>query len=1332
MMTALPLHGLFVASKTQSYDDLDEASLIAIFPHIYFTIENVDRFIVEKIKDASALLTVVELLQLLDSLAILDIKKAWEASLVDNMKKRTTQLPIRCRAHTYNDFEAQGSVELKVKLVIHQLQHVLNEDATEQCEYHRCCSLLESPALLNIVTAIISVVLIELSDTDILPDAIVGLSTHCALSSRLLIERLVLNFPQMWCDVYERLLGCISAAKDGLDQKQSARCLAMLHHLLTFVPDTNGLLNKCIQLRQLPGLVMQLAIKLSDDDGSFSLLNFFRRVLLDHGCKTQSWLGEYLKSTWETNPTFTADVNERILSAASGILDESKAVLPKEQLVPAIELLRTIAALCGYTGFVLSMKLRSFVLHLITHATGRSEKAINFICFCLAFVIGLRSCLFDSGGLNEASIAETEEQLVVWLRRLISRQDIFHTSLRQSSTYSEVLLLFGLLFNHNHSVAIRKIIVNTLGIDAPCFVRNISASRKLFIHKVFTCQSIATQAAHVPVTVRLNSNTTGNLPLHCVFELMRDHAFNKNRVQIKGWIYRQICESVRPLHPQMLEFLETYTNNALAQTVGLTGSQMIGACGGCVPFTEAELFSQFSDPALGPDARMCAPGATDFVTELVADSDEDGLQMDLTPQLLFLYYMFYIHHQELASHGTDNRGSQRGAQAMPSPSLFSDKLWDAIPITYLLQYARSNISSYRQLYPRLLLLVMKYRPHLTVGELTIQDELLFDPFWKSDSSFQPFNSFCAPRRSAVPTEALLPNGLLSVLDRILTPSTSLDSLKSARAECVLAVNTLVRTVNGLRGFSRLRHLLPYTEAIGCRLPRALLETAALSGNRRFASAVCFLWRSLHCLMPRRLEVLTVKALSSKSETLLRLTHRDLLKDPVENIVMGVDPRVYRCPPVLTLLIRIIDCNLRASRVFWWHRVVSRHFITPTNTIASEEQEIPTTASATPLPLVPITGETEMQGLARGRRTGGNARSTLEPVSGGGGGVGEGSAASSSQSNALESLASDDMCDRLRATLVTCQDATVVQLLLEFCLPNAKEKDSTAEVDTLHLHLPFTFQRLNSEVTNLREAQNIICTFIHFLFIGDPDLAKVVFWQTYPRSLNPLATRAIPSIQICTDSVLEIILKSGSLEDVVNIVFCLDFVAHLALHCAFNAPLNLATYAVEVMHLIFTHLTSLEEIASLLLACGPAFCQLGCAFPSISHRLAAILLSAMATLAESVTLTGGSRYRDLLVGRIAALKSVALSGLDNTFVNDASSGTLDLVEDGADSLPSLSHLTRTEKYLVACVHAMLWFNRLVRLTPPQRRLFFPPNIDELPSLLTWRSLPSVYSSCHSEK
>ena len=65
---------------------------------------------------------------------------------------------------------------------------------------------------------------------------------------------------------------------------------------------------------------------------------------------------------------------------------------------------------------------------------------------------------------------------------------------------------------------------------------------------------------------------------------------------------------------------------------------------------------------------------------------------------------------------------------------------------------------------------------------------------------------------------------------------------------------------------------------------------------------------------------------------------------------------------------------------------------------------------------------------------------------------------------------------------------------------------------------------------------------------------------------------------------------------------------------------------------------MDETALLVLACGASFCRLGCAFPSLSPRLAAILLTAMSNLAEGVTLAGGPRLRDALVRRFAALNS----------------------------------------------------------------------------------------------
>ena len=79
-----------------------------------------------------------------------------------------------------------------------------------------------------------------------LPDVIIGLSIHCALNSRHLIERLILNFPEKWPAVYESVLEHISITKTN--PEHNTRCLAALHHLSTFVPDTNSLLNKFVSI----------------------------------------------------------------------------------------------------------------------------------------------------------------------------------------------------------------------------------------------------------------------------------------------------------------------------------------------------------------------------------------------------------------------------------------------------------------------------------------------------------------------------------------------------------------------------------------------------------------------------------------------------------------------------------------------------------------------------------------------------------------------------------------------------------------------------------------------------------------------------------------------------------------------------------------------------------------------------------------------------------------------------------------------------------------------------------------------------------------------------
>ena len=94
------------------------------------------------------------------------------------------------------------------------------------------------------------------------------------------------------------------------------------------------------------------------------------------------------------------------------------------------------------------------------------------------------------------------------------------------------------------------------------------------------------------------------------------------------------------------------------------------------------------------------------------------------------------------------------------------------------------------------------------------------------------------------------------------------------------------------------------------------------------------------------------------------------------------------------------------------------------------------------------------------------------------------------------------------------------------------------------------------MTELREIQNILCTFINFLFNADPNLANIVFWQTYPKSINAVATRGIPSMQICTSTVTEVFVKSGSLEQVVRSPFFFTFVTFFVTCFFFKFPPDL--------------------------------------------------------------------------------------------------------------------------------------------------------------------------------
>ncbi|KAF8561434.1 hypothetical protein P879_00778 [Paragonimus westermani] len=224
----------------------------------------------------------------------------------------------------------------------------------------------------------------------------------------------------------------------------------------------------------------------------------------------------------------------------------------------------------------------------------------------------------------------------------------------------------------------------------------------------------------------------------------------------------------------------------------------------------------------------------------------------------------------------------------------------------------------------------------------IQDELLLDPFW-SPEHFDSHRPDSVPRcdlsindspetecRSSTDlpmccTPAQLNEAFEAALASVKTSETnnsnaalieSEESLTPGR-HLIRLIGQLCRTVAS----SGVDKLLPYGPVLGRQSARLLLVSERhplFSMNRRFVQLLECLWCRLYLVMPRRLELLTVNALrecllhdQGSFDSLIRpkrkLTSLDIRTDPVENLVNGVDPGVFRCfLSVVFLYMRLTD------------------------------------------------------------------------------------------------------------------------------------------------------------------------------------------------------------------------------------------------------------------------------------------------------------------------------------------------------------------------------------------------------------------------------------------
>ncbi|CAH8511871.1 unnamed protein product [Schistosoma turkestanicum] len=1444
---------LFQKSLTCDFDDIKSEEVLVLSPILYQS-GDLRQCVSELSMTPDRYHIISNLINILDSFRSLRLSVLWEETCSEYSLSYTSFPSLTLNYESQN---ALGRLKTLMLLIV----HLCKDKPDSKCTSEGCCELIETEALETEVSIILCFIFHGLSNYHLLGKFFCGYLAHCNNPNHTILMRLAVNLPSDWWPIVhelwklgksitskscnhsgdsqnkewsQRLLDSDSDVGANLDPfSLSCRVQMVLFYLVKLNPrDAITVIENCIATRQFPGLVLDLLFGLINEDGY--ILNFLRRILLDSGRDIRFWMSSFLKlpsSSW-----YLDKLSHHFINVTSSLTPRDSTIpLDDSMILTALTLLRVLAAFRGFVNYNFPPELSQKLLVLLTHRTIVSERGLQYISYSLAFMIGLRSSLAtvipsDTNGVmhNNSCIPVTttdiEHTIVDWLQRLIDEQDIFNSLAQSSSSslsylrsfnqfpktssYIEPLLLLVILFHTNQPGPITELISNLLGLRIPSLGRTINGWRKLFFQTVFTENMIANQVARIPITPKLSRHLVGHLPTQCMLQLLKSHAFAKNKLHTKKWIIGQIRESVRPIHPLLPELLEAHVthsfgsisnsslsmNNDVPSITPTTTNTPSTAYINLSLISEQELINEFTNSKSSSFIQFYAPGINLNSKIHHHHLYHSTKEHDFTPQLLFLYYALFVFDYQFNLRLSANR------HRLPNePScVYSNKLWDIIPITYLLQYARSYLSDYRSLYPKLLQLVTNHFPQLTMGEMMIQDELLLDSIWRSEH--EPILVPCMNKAEMSSSSSSSENITTIVTSRIMTNPMNViyqplishlsfneEQLNQAFQKVIsnlsLSIkepsiwNNLFETcplwkdliyminqlIQSIEVFG-LDCLLNFGPILAEQCPRLLLlqgNDGFVGVNRKFVHSVELLWRRLHLIMPRRLELITMNGIRSSNNDSLtantsimktststtnpfdlfieaislinskqkNLCSLDLFTDPVENVMGEVDRKVFRCPSLLRLFLRILESNLLASRSYWAHRLVDRvqsmrGTTFPNSTgYNTQSTSVPTTmmmlssinlaissnsgtsssnSSISSMNIDLLNHDTSSLAINYSKFVG-SSKLTVTDLS-------QQQQASSistftlttsststttttaplTSTNTTTSISStipseqmfneskvnsspqsmiavnNEEYERLCTNMLLTQDSTIIQLLLEYCLPTEDEK------------------KLESEISILREIRIIVCTFIHSLFIAQPVLAEIIVWQTYPRALIPISAQAIPSLHICLDTVIDVFRMSG---DYSKMVFCLDLVSHLAQHYNIQATLDRAAFMIDALYHFLTVVVSVDERSNFLYECLSSLLRLGTAFPNLVPIIARLLLSV--GLMISCTLSEDSQSR--LRCQFEALKANSYSEI-NEIDNHM-----------------MTTLTLSERNQICLLQTMSVLNRLVFQCSAQRHLYYSPRL-----------------------
>ncbi|XP_042238877.1 integrator complex subunit 2-like isoform X3 [Homarus americanus] len=847
--------------------------------------------------------------------------------------------------------------------------------------YHKTSELFDNPCYLEEVSDVLCIALAELPA--LLPPAEVAEALLHVTNGPILIARMVANQPDCFREVVTGLV--MTGDKQDEDSQGGLLRLQAVRTLCQMNP--NQALNVralCVEQCRMPGLAVYLTLdagktgfSIASSSGGVGssvcggeggdVVSYVTGLLLSHNHQQRTWFAQFVKSgqrrKYEQQASalvaLRTDLSERLRNL---LLFNSNDTLPDSQVIHATALLRLYCALKSLANLKFSEdKEIGLLLQLVTCHPPPSAAGVRFVSTGLCMLIACPSLI---------SSQENERRASEWIKWLVKEEAYFAGASGVSSSFGAMLLLMAIHFHVQQLSAIIELVSAALGMKVITRANNLSRIKYIFTHDVFTEQVVTAHAVKVPVTSGLNANIPGFLPVHCVYHQLKSRMFTKHKVPIKDWIYNQICASSTPLHPVMPQLTEVYVNSII-----LPGSKGAHTDTFNEPISEEEIMAVFSqsiftekapvqDPkpvpktSAAPFRSLCTkrsmlrerplfslssgqimPSPSSVSAQLAPHTSMIGNSVPvasvMTSQLLLLYYLLL--YEDVRLNNTHQLLANSRRVHSYSPHLFAQ-----LPIRYLLSHAQKEQRLYAGLFSPLVKLLVSHYPQLCL----VEDWLYQSPSANSSLGILPPRVPLDPQSvsRAMEDAADKPGRLLVLLDRLMRmPPHQLWPLAA-----------------------------PITASIKCLLqpgvPRKVLDTYRQ------------VWMRLNSLFPRRLWAMTVEGLlpeETQGRSRKMLTEDDIILDPL--YVLRCADKVYRCAPLLQLVMYMLQVYLLSSRTF----------------LSQQMQNTPVVSS--PHSLV-----------------GGN------------------------NNNAPQAL--EEEREKLRGALVLTQESSAVQILLEACLMKDYEKD----------------------------------------------------------------------------------------------------------------------------------------------------------------------------------------------------------------------------------------------------------------------------------------------------